>query len=196
MKRILICLSILAVSICVQATWSDYLVADMSGRYGLGLQGYHYSPRDARDEIGNRVDDWMISGYWYHFNTRKSSIEFGVGLWDESTNGLKSKIRHITIGMSWYENLENNFKFFYGADLGSFRLETRRMDNLGVINSYSDSDLGLQLKLGLAYLMSVDFWAKAEVRYTGCTIDDMFPNPPHDSSISDTNYAMSFIAFF
>ncbi|MDD5091460.1 MAG: outer membrane beta-barrel protein [Candidatus Wallbacteria bacterium] len=196
MKKIALLLIALYPLFHLRADLTDYLVVDMKGREGIAAQAYNYAPADARDALGNRVDDWMFSVYYYHFNTKKSSIEFGVGLWEETSNGLSARIRPITIGMSFYENLENNFKFFYGADLGAFRLEAQQRNALGTINSYSDTDFGLQLKLGMAYLLHADFWAKGEIRYTGCTVENVYPTAPSDSDISDFNFAMSFIAMF
>jgi len=193
MKYIFLTLLILF-SISSSAANIDYLLCDMTHKSGLGISAYKYSPSDARDSIGNKYDDWMISGYYYYFNTPDSSLEFGAGSWDESESGLSSKIKHITIGISFYNNLESNFKFFYGIDAGAFRLETHLKDNLGNINSYSKSDPGIQLKLGLAYLFNADLWMKSEIRYTGCTIKNILPTG--DSNISDTNFALSLIAFF
>lgn len=195
MNKILI-LCFLAASICLEASLVDYLMVDMKGREGVCFQGYKYSPHDARDAIGNRLDDYQFSLYWYHFNTSRSSIEFGTGLWDETSNGLRSTIRPITIGISFYENMESNYKFFYGADIGAFRLETQLRDNLGKISSYSETDPGLQLKLGIAYLLSPDYWIKGEIRYTGCTINNIFPTGSSDSNISDFNFAGSLSCFF
>ncbi|MDD2715700.1 MAG: outer membrane beta-barrel protein [Candidatus Wallbacteria bacterium] len=194
--RIFLIMFILGFSATLRAELVDYLMTDMKGREGVSVQGYQYSPRDSRDNLGNRVEDWMPAVYFYHFNTRSSSLEFGVGLWDESTNSLRSRIRPVTAGISFYDNLENNFKFYYGGDLGVFRLETEVRDTKGVVRSFSESDVGGQLKLGLAYLLNPDFWFKMEARYTGCTIHSIFPNAPEDSNISDCNWGGSLIALF
>lgn len=194
MKKIIFSLFILIFSFSSSAANIDYLLCDMMHRTGLAVSAYKYSPSDARDSLGNKYDDWMISGYYYYFNTPDSSLEFGAGSWDVSESGLTSKIKHLTIGVSFYNNLESNFKFFYGLDAGAFRLETQQKDNLGNTINYSKSSPGLQLKLGLAYLFNADLWMKSEIRYTGCTINNVLPTG--DSNISDTNFALSLIAFF
>lgn len=178
------------------AQWEDYLLINNEDRNGFIFQGFRYKPEDAKDKNGNALKDWLIRGYYFYFPSNNKSFELGFGIWDKTDHSLNSEIKSVTIGLTYYNNIQNNFKFLYGADLGVYKLETEKMDNIGNKNSYSESSIGIEFKIGLAYLLSEDFWLRGEIRYIGCTIDDIFPTSPRDSDISDLNFSISGMAFF
>lgn len=170
----------------------DYLAVSMRGRYGLSVQFQSYRPA----ENGFNARDTISAGALRYWNTNHSSLDLQYGNWKHKwtdAGGGTATINPFLLGVKFYNNSNNNIKFYYGAGLGSYRFEWDREVNVAN-GDYTSTNMGFYLDAGLEYYMTESFTANIEMKYYGCDMKNARPVSINNVAVSNRNVDISDLA--
>jgi len=183
MKKLLV-LSLIFLSIAGFCARPDYLVTNYKNHYSFFLNFSSYQPDEIKSTFGESIDGVLTHGGFGFFNTKDSMISLNYGYFDESKNNQTAKITPVLLEVTFFNNLKNNWKFFFGAGFGTLKLDWQPLASGA---SYTETDWGYSAKLGFMYFTSEQFAISLEAKYLGGTIDDALPASftDRDMDVSD-----------